>query len=162
MGEFNFVDELVVSDLKVAEGYNPTTYVDTLGFTHVGYGFCVDGRVDGAGLTEEECEAVLRIRVRNITIQILNKAYSGEYPNARLALQTINDVRMTVLIMMAYQLGVSGLFKFEKMFAALANKDYSLAADEMCKSKWYDQAPKRVSRLADIMESGVYRINGGL
>ena len=49
---------------------------------------------------------------------------------------------------LAYQLGPR-LYKFVEFKKALQNKDYNKAADELIKSKLYEQAPDRTQRRAD-------------
>lgn len=49
---------------------------------------------------------------------------------------------------LSYQLGPR-LYKFKELKKALQNKDYNKAADEIIKSKLYEQAPNRTQRRAD-------------
>ena len=55
---------------------------------------------------------------------------------------------VTVIKNLAYQLGPR-LYKFTELKKALKNKDYNKAADEIIKSRLYEQAPKRTQRRAD-------------
>jgi lysozyme len=68
----------------------------------------------------------------------------------------LNAPRQDVLICMAFQLGRDGLASFSKMLLALEEGRYGTAAREMLASKWAQQTPDRVRRLARIMESGEY------
>ena len=54
---------------------------------------------------------------------------------------------------MAFQMGISGLIKFEKMFAALDEGDYNTAADEALDSLWARQTPNRAERVTDVIRS---------
>ena len=56
-----------------------------------------------------------------------------------------------VIIEMCFQLGYPRLCGFKKFKAALEDKDYITAADEMLDSRWANQTPKRANSLADIV-----------
>jgi lysozyme len=60
-------------------------------------------------------------------------------------------MRDLVLFDMAYQMGVSGLLKFEKMLAAVARADYETAADELLDSNYARQTPERANRNAELL-----------
>lgn len=70
---------------------------------------------------------------------------------------SLNSDRKTILLSMAYQLGINGLFGFKKMWAALLVADYSLAAKEALDSKWAKQTPQRAHRHAKVLETGDLR-----
>lgn len=56
-----------------------------------------------------------------------------------------------VIFDMAYQMGVNGLLKFEKMLAAIDEEDYETAADELLDSNYARQTPERANRNADLL-----------
>jgi len=56
---------------------------------------------------------------------------------------------------MAYNLGIAGLNKFRKMWAAIDVADYATAAEEMLDSKWAKQVGVRAIRLSRRMRTGV-------
>ena len=58
-----------------------------------------------------------------------------------------------VLTEMIFQMGKSGVGKFEKMFTAIRNNDLQLASEEMLDSKWHHQTPNRARKLSDLMKS---------
>ena len=58
-----------------------------------------------------------------------------------------------VIIEMCFQLGYPRLCGFKKFKAALEEKDYVTAADEMLDSHWAVQTPSRAKTLASIMKS---------
>ena len=58
-----------------------------------------------------------------------------------------------VLIEMVFQLGIGGVGKFKKMWAALKNKDYGEASFQMMDSRWAKQTPSRAKELSSIMRS---------
>ena len=66
-----------------------------------------------------------------------------------------NASRKAVLISMAYQLGVTGLFGFKNMIRALKIDDYAMAYREALDSKWYKKdTPKRAMRHALVLRDG--------
>lgn len=66
----------------------------------------------------------------------------------------LSENRQIALIDMCFNLGVQGFLGFKEMISALERHDYSLAADEMLKSKWYEQVGQRAITLADIIRTG--------
>ena len=55
---------------------------------------------------------------------------------------------------MAFNLGLTRLVKFKKMFAALNKGDYKLASEEGLDSRWakqvYNRAKRLMNRLRDV------------
>lgn len=68
--------------------------------------------------------------------------------------ENLTEARQSVLIAMAFQLGVGGLLKFVKMIAAVRDEHYEHAANEMRDSRWYQQTPKRCARMALQLATG--------
>jgi lysozyme len=66
----------------------------------------------------------------------------------------LDDVRQRVLINMSFNLGISRLSQFKKMFAALELRQYTIAAVEMLDSTWAKQVGTRADRLAEMMRTG--------
>ena len=65
-----------------------------------------------------------------------------------------NDARRSVLINMAFQLGVSGLMKFKRFIAAYRAGDFVTASKEMLDSRWAMQTPNRAKELSEQMLTG--------
>lgn len=66
-----------------------------------------------------------------------------------------NADRKAVLVSMAYQLGVKGLFGFKNMIRALKADDYATAYTEALDSKWYKlDTPTRALRHATVLRDG--------
>ena len=63
-----------------------------------------------------------------------------------------NEVRL-ILANMAFNLGITRLLKFQKMFAALNNGDYVQASIEGLDSRWAKQVYNRAHRLMDRLRS---------
>jgi lysozyme len=69
----------------------------------------------------------------------------------------LNGPRKAVLIDMAINLGIDGLFKFKRTLAAVARGDYAEAAREMKDSQWYRQVKSRGVRLVAQMRTGEWQ-----
>ena len=129
--------ERVIESLKQEEGFDGMPYEDTRGYLTIGYGTKLP-------LTEEEAEMLLKHRLEEKILELSEKEpFFLDLP------QTAQEV----IANMAYQLGVSGVLKFKKMWAALKEGNYQKAADEMLNSKWAKQTPNRAKELAEIMRS---------
>ena len=55
---------------------------------------------------------------------------------------------------MAFNLGVSGLMKFQKTLRHVAAGRYEAAAQEMLRSRWADQVGQRAMTLSKMMATG--------
>ena len=127
----------VIDSLKQEEGFDGMPYEDTLGIPTIGYGTKLP-------LTKEEAEMLLKHRLEEKILELSEKEpFFLDLPAKA----------QEVIANMAYQLGVGGVLKFKKMWAALKKGDYQKAADEMLDSKWAKQTPNRARRLAEIMRS---------
>lgn len=136
---------LAAKILKLEEGFRDRPYYCTEGFPTVGYGRVIGKAGDPLpNITvaeSEECKLLVE------RIERTERAMAS-------ILEGHNEARRAVLISMAYQLGVNGLLKFKRFLAALKDKNYDLAHDEMLDSKWARQTPARAKRHASVIESG--------
>lgn len=64
-------------------------------------------------------------------------------------------VTKTILINMAFNMGVAGLLKFRNTLAFVREQIYDKAAANMRKSLWYRQLPERAGELSKRMEKQV-------
>ena len=116
------------------EGYEPKPYQCSEGGWTIGHGLTY--------ITERES--------KDITAQRLSQLHIKYHDNQEWYADLPPKVK-EVLIEMAFQMGYSGTLKFKKMIAAMKNKDWKCASDEMKDSKWYRQTPSRCKELADIV-----------
>jgi len=130
--------------IKIHEGFCDTVYKDTLGKRTIGYGhLCTDNEEWEDGKT--------------YTIEYLNDIFEGDFNEAvRQTEQLIGNLVLhkeanEIIIEMVFQLGMSGVSKFKKMWAALKDQNYTEAANQMLDSKWAKQTPNRAQDLAEIM-----------
>lgn len=68
---------------------------------------------------------------------------------------TLDPPRQSVLVQMAFNLGIGGLKQFPLMLAAVARGDFAAAAMQMRQSRWATEVGARATRLALEMQTGV-------
>ena len=132
--------------IKKHEGYSNCVYEDTLGKRTIFYGhLCVEDHwQDNVVYTLEEGEEVFEDDFEKAFTQAKQITKGLDLP----------VTAMGVIIEMIFQLGIGGVSKFKKMWAALEKLDYVTASDEMLNSKWHrEQTPGRAEELAAIMKT---------
>ncbi len=97
------------------------------------------------GITWDEAEKLMEYR-----LNILKQNTAKEFP----WLAELDAVRQSVILEMAYQMGVSGVAAFHGMIAAIQEKDWDKAAQAMLDSLWHQQTPSRAEELAQMMLKG--------
>lgn len=70
---------------------------------------------------------------------------------------SLDPVRQIVLASMCFNIGITKLVKFSKMWDAIHARNFDQAAAEMILSRWADQVGARATRLAEMMHSGEYK-----
>lgn len=135
--------ESLLQQLKRHEGLKLKPYKCPRGYLTIGYGRNLEAR----GITAQEANELL-----------LNDVSEVEEALHRMGLLSDpSDVRRAVIINMAFQIGVSGLLKFNNMLSAYLDGYYELAAKEMLNSKWAIQTPNRAKELAEQMQTGEWQ-----
>lgn len=134
----------LITQVKSHEGLMLKPYKCTADKLTIGYG----RNIEDIGITEEEADHLLENDLKRAFNEL-----SEFWPNVRL----IGNARRDALINMCFNLGISRLKKFKKMFAALNASDYERAAEEMIDSKWARQVGDRASELAEQMLTGKYK-----
>lgn len=123
------------------EGFKPHVYKCSKGFLTVGYGF----NLENGWLPKSVADLWLNIKLENIESELSRRIDFWS---------KLNEARQAVLIDMAYNIGVEGIFKFKKMLCYLDLNDYEMASKEMVNSDWFREVPNRVSELQKIMLTG--------
>jgi len=146
--------------VETHEGFRDIVYTDTRGNPTIGVGFNLN-RYDAKEKLRQYgyvYETVLNgIQVKK---DILYEIFKLDIIDTIKAVTNIfsdfallpNDVQL-ILVDMCFNLGVFGLQKFQKMIAAIKEKDYKKAAEEMIDSKWYSQVGNRSKKLAEMMQN---------
>ena len=141
--------ELARKIIAIEEGWRNQPYYCSEGYATVGYGFKLSNTKWG-----DLPSFVLPLSAGNAwldsEIELINNKLIGHnwYEN-------LDDVRRAIIISMAYQMGIGGLFEFKGMIKSLYDKDYQEAAGHMLDSLWARQTPARADRHANQMRTGI-------
>ena len=133
----NIVDMLIRH-----EGLKLKPYRDTVGKLTIGVG----RNLDDLGLTENEARYLLENDLGRIRCEL---------DDALPWWRALDHPRQTVLLNMAFNMGVPRLLTFTKFLHALAHGEYQTAAGEMLDSLWAKQVHRRAVELASLMQSPV-------
>ena len=126
------------AQVKADEGLRLHPYPDN-GRLSIGYG----RNLTDNGIDIEEAEHLLDKDLAKLVIAV---------PMRWTPFSTLDDVRQSVILNIAYNVGVNGLMLFRHMLAAAARGDFETAAAEIRNSQL---APGRAARLAKQMQKGV-------
>lgn len=125
------------------EGFRGTPYTDSKGYLTIGFGF---------NLTTQE----LPLSIALEWLDLLLFTIEHQLEKHVTFFDKLNDARKSVLMNMAYQMGIGGLLSFHDMLKALELKDYAATVAAMKDSVWYREFTARASRLTKIMLSGEF------
>lgn len=131
--------------IKTHEGFRPQMYRCTAGKATIGYG----RNLDDCGITLAEGVMMLRTDVRRATedLDLLLRIQGVDTGTLRIE-------RYEVLVEMVFNLGLTRIRKFRKMWRAIALQEWETASCEMLDSKWAKQVGQRAVTLAVIMRDG--------
>ncbi len=135
--------------IKLEESFRAKPYYCSEQFPTVGYGKRVGNKNDplpNITVTEKESLDFVRKRIDESITQL-----SNTYPTAW---SKCNTQRQAILISMVYQLGLTGVSKFKKMWAALESSNFEEASKQMLDSLWAKQTKNRALRHAKTMKDG--------
>ena len=138
------VETRLLERVKLHEGYRSTPYVDSVGLTTIGYGWCIDRRP----LSRDEAALILLSQLSD-TQELLFEHLPW--------IAELDEVRHAVLVDMAFNLGVHGLLAFTRTLAAVRDGRYADAARLMLESKWASQVKTRSQRLSRMMLTGAWQ-----
>lgn len=132
---------VVLENLKKEEGFCDVAYKDTVGKLTIGYGRNLQDR----GITQEEAEYLLSNDIKSVDSTLFEQipVYSK-----------LSPARQYVIISMCFNLGLTGILKFRKMWKAISENDFQKASLEMLDSKWASQVRGRALKLSNIMRTG--------
>lgn len=122
------------------EGENLFPYKDSLGFWTIGRGRCIEK----VGIRKSESLLMCQNDITEC------ESYAVQLP----WYERLSTPRQAVILSMFYIFGPDAFRQFPKTADCIAKSDYEGAAREMLDSKWQTQAPRRVQRLARIMQTG--------
>jgi lysozyme len=130
--------------IKKHEGYREEVYFDSVGIPTAGYGHAF---LKGSKIPAVVADILFEedFKTAKIDCEILVN---------REGLGSLSAARRCVLINMLFNMGLTRVSKFKKMLAAISNRSWGLAADEMLDSKWARQVGHRAEELAEMMRNG--------
>ena len=133
------MSESLVEMLIRHEGLKLKPYRCTAGKLTIGVG----RNLDDVGISEGEARRLLLHDIERVQSEM-----DRRIPWWR----ALDGPRQTVLINMAFNLGINGLMKFEKFLYAVSHGEYQRAAGEMLDSLWAKQVKRRAMELAALMQ----------
>ena len=153
----HFIEELIKH-----EGLKLQVYQDTLGIDTIGIGRNLEDR----GITKQELDeldipSIDHVYEYGITesdavylatndVQIVEEELVRAHP----CVDRLDSVRQLIVMDMAFNMGVPRLCKFKKMWSAIHEEKFDVAAKEMLDSRWANQVKSRAVRLAHAMHTG--------
>lgn len=134
----NSLDE-VIELIQQHEGFSGKPYLCPAGKLTIGYG----RNLEANGIRKPEADFLLLNDILYFDSQISSRWHHY---------CVLPPKKKMVLIDMAYNLGINGLFNFKRMIKAIEAGDYIEASKEMLDSNWAKQVGKRAIELAKMME----------
>lgn len=145
----NIVDvDQLAANIEIEEGFVSYPYDDKTE-KRVEKGYTVVGTVTfGHGLTfltEEESDAVVRMRGARIAAELL----------ARLPwIASLSEPRRRALVDMAYNLGIAGLEEFTTFLGMMQSGHFDNAADDLKVTPWASEVGSRAKRIEAEIRAG--------
>lgn len=140
----------LIDQLKRHEGLRLKAYRCPAGKLTIGYGHnleaqTVPGIGEGSTISEDQAERLLYA-----DILLAGEGVLLRFPWAK----RLDSARLSVLVNMAFNLGLGSLATFKRTLAAVNAWDWGRAADGMLASKWAGQVGHRSVELAEQMRTG--------
>lgn len=140
------IEPELIQQVKRDEGLRLKAYWDPIGKVWtVGYGHTGPDVTEGTVWTLAQAEAALA--------EDLNTA-ADEVDRAFPWAESMGVVRWSVLVNMAFNMGLERLAEFHMMLAAAQAGDFEEAATQMLNSLWASQVGDRATQLAQQMRTG--------
>jgi lysozyme len=135
--------EKLQQQLERQEGFRQFPYKDSVGIETIGIG----RNLKSVGISLQEAQMLLQNDLEKVMHELMTT-----YP----AYLKLDDARKSVLLNMAFNMGIHGLMQFRQFLVFLEDGKYAEAAAEMLRSKWAEQVPNRAHELAQIVETGIF------
>lgn len=128
------------------EGFSEFPYKCPAGKLTIGYGF----NIEQVGIPKVVARYWLNYLINHAQAKLSGYDFYKD----------LDHDRQTVLVDMAYQMGIEGLLRFKDMINAIKRKDWDAAADAMLDSKYAKiDSPNRAKRNAETMRTGKLLLN---
>lgn len=136
------------------EGFSAKVYKCPAGFDTIGYGRNIEANPLSA---DEKAKLVNGEVSKEVAKEWLEAELSRCYDSCNNAFAWFKDLdtkRAGAIVDMAYNMGLGTLKTFKNSLAFMGAKDYTKAAENFRKSKWYAQVKRRGVRITEIIEKG--------
>lgn len=154
----------IEQQLVIDEGSRLTIYKDTEGKYTIGIGHLISNnpsttRTQAIALLDKELNrstqgTITPLEQSNLFRKDLAAVQTGiAHSSFGAVYRGLDPVRQSAIQNMCFQLGILGVSKFKKMWAALARGDYSQAAKEGLDSNWFKQTPNRSKRVMTTLRT---------
>lgn len=147
-----------LAQIKRHEGEKLRAYLCTSGHWTIACGYNLDANplhlsdfeiaeFKKHGITQRISDHLTNLMISQIEIDLSKKLKWFD---------ALDETRQTVLVNMAYNMGINGLLGFKNTLLAVEHGDFELAAKGMLASRWATQVHGRAIELATQMKTGVY------
>ena len=142
--------EQLQHELAIDEGCKLEIYLDHLGYKTVGIGHLITeddelyGFEVGTTVSQEHVDDLFHEDIQR-TVRDCELLYSD--------FNDLPEEAQLCIANMCFQLGRPRLSKFQKMKAAVDNRDWPEASRQMLDSRWAKQTPNRAMRLAHRIQA---------
>lgn len=134
----------LIADLKRDEGLRLVAYRDSVGVLTIGFGHTGPDVTSGLKWSVPDAEDALNRDVDTVFQRLSLFSW----------FQGLDGVRQMAFCNMAFNIGAGGVNNFHRAMAAIANRDYETAANELLNSKWAAQVGSRAKRIAQMVRTG--------
>lgn len=137
--------------LKFEEGLSLKPYLCSEDYVTIGFGTKLSNvkGLDPSDFTITVTEEIAELLLHN-DVAKFDKALERRLGVGSIY-RELNSDRRAIILSMAYQMGVSGVSSFKKMWVALDNRQYDEAAKQALDSLWAVQTPSRAERHARVL-----------
>jgi lysozyme len=132
----------VAKMIRVRESNPGKVYRDTLGNLTCGWGHLLS---PGSIFPDAAAEILFQ-----------HDFHDALHVAQQMAPPDLSDVRLAVIVDMAFQMGYVGLKRFELMWEHLRHGNFMGAADEILRSVYAKQTPNRARRNAQMMRTNLW------
>jgi len=154
----------LIEKLIAHEGLRLEVYKDSLGIDTIGIGRNLEDR----GISKDELDWMDYPSIEYVYSDGISEAdamylaqndvqiVEDELLRAHPCVDRLDAVRQLILVDMAFNMGVPRLCKFKKMWTAVHENKFDIAAKEMLDSRWANQVKSRAVKLANAMHNGEF------
>ena len=140
------MSDKLIEMLKRHEGVESHAYKCSENKITIGVGRNVD-KSGGLGLSDDEVDYLLQNDIDRVSSEL-----DSEYD----WFAGLDDVRQDVMVDISFNLGQTRLRAFKKALSAMAEGDWSEAADQFMDSRWSGQVGNRAKELTEMIRTGSY------